>query len=196
MIRERRPRSSSAGCRRAIRPRPRSGCSRCRHRIYAGARLAVRARTAGLTAVDVDRALTDERSLAVTWLNRGTPQQKQKAHQPLAKAKRDRRQRGAAQAKPATDSELHLSAGVHPLHPRTAHVRARPGASRSHRSVGPHTFAKTGRLVVESACSPTKGSCADLALDRHHHRCCFGHPWLLWPGTLLQVAAPQLTSFR
>lgn len=36
-----------------------------------GARLAVRARTTGLTAADVDRALTD-RSLVVTWLNRGT----------------------------------------------------------------------------------------------------------------------------
>jgi len=37
-----------------------------------GARLAVRARTAGLSAGDVDRALTDDRSLLVTWLNRGT----------------------------------------------------------------------------------------------------------------------------
>jgi hypothetical protein len=37
-----------------------------------GARLAVRARTAGLTAADVDRALTDDRSLLITWLNRGT----------------------------------------------------------------------------------------------------------------------------
>src|SRR4051812_31848346 len=37
-----------------------------------GARLAVRARTNGLTAADVDRALTQERSLVVTWLNRGT----------------------------------------------------------------------------------------------------------------------------
>jgi uncharacterized protein YcaQ len=37
-----------------------------------GARLAVRARTEGLTAADVDRALTDERSLLITWLNRGT----------------------------------------------------------------------------------------------------------------------------
>lgn len=36
-----------------------------------GARLAVRARTTGLTAADVDRALTD-RSLVITWLNRGT----------------------------------------------------------------------------------------------------------------------------
>jgi len=35
------------------------------------ARLAVRARTAGLTAADVDREL-DDRTLLVTWLNRGT----------------------------------------------------------------------------------------------------------------------------
>ena len=37
-----------------------------------GARLAIRARTAGLAAADVDRALTEERSLLITWLNRGT----------------------------------------------------------------------------------------------------------------------------
>jgi hypothetical protein len=37
-----------------------------------GARLAVRARTTGLTAADVDRALTEDRSLLITWLNRGT----------------------------------------------------------------------------------------------------------------------------
>lgn len=37
-----------------------------------GFRLAVRARTAGLTAADVERALGEERSLLVTWLNRGT----------------------------------------------------------------------------------------------------------------------------
>jgi hypothetical protein len=37
-----------------------------------GARLAVRARTEGVTAVDVDRALSEERSLLITWLNRGT----------------------------------------------------------------------------------------------------------------------------
>ena len=37
-----------------------------------GFRLAVRARTTGVTAADVDRALTEERSLVVTWLNRGT----------------------------------------------------------------------------------------------------------------------------
>ncbi len=36
------------------------------------ARLAVRARTSGLTAADFDRALTDERSVVIGWLNRGT----------------------------------------------------------------------------------------------------------------------------
>jgi hypothetical protein len=37
-----------------------------------GARLAVRARSAGLSAADVDRALSGDRSLLITWLNRGT----------------------------------------------------------------------------------------------------------------------------
>ena len=37
-----------------------------------GARLAVRARSEGLSAADVDRALTEERSLLITWVNRGT----------------------------------------------------------------------------------------------------------------------------
>jgi hypothetical protein len=37
-----------------------------------GARLAIRARSRDLTAADVDTALTADRSLLVTWLNRGT----------------------------------------------------------------------------------------------------------------------------
>ena len=37
-----------------------------------GARLAVRVRSEGLTAADVDRTLSEERSLLITWLNRGT----------------------------------------------------------------------------------------------------------------------------
>ena len=37
-----------------------------------GFRLAVRARTEGLTAADVERAMGKERALLVTWLNRGT----------------------------------------------------------------------------------------------------------------------------
>ncbi|MGN6171683.1 MAG: DNA glycosylase AlkZ-like family protein, partial [Streptosporangiaceae bacterium] len=37
-----------------------------------GARLAVRARTSGLLATHVDEALTADRSVVVSWLNRGT----------------------------------------------------------------------------------------------------------------------------
>lgn len=37
-----------------------------------GMRLAVRSRTAGLSAADVDRAITEDRSVVVDWLNRGT----------------------------------------------------------------------------------------------------------------------------
>ncbi|MBV9336769.1 MAG: winged helix DNA-binding domain-containing protein, partial [Solirubrobacterales bacterium] len=37
-----------------------------------GARLAIRARTSGLVAGDVDRSLTADRSLLISWLNRGT----------------------------------------------------------------------------------------------------------------------------
>jgi hypothetical protein len=37
-----------------------------------GARLSIRVRSSGPTAADVDRALTQERSLVVGWLNRGT----------------------------------------------------------------------------------------------------------------------------
>ncbi|MDQ6775471.1 MAG: winged helix DNA-binding domain-containing protein [Actinomycetota bacterium] len=37
-----------------------------------GARLAVRARTVGVSAADIDHALTESRSLLITWLCRGT----------------------------------------------------------------------------------------------------------------------------
>jgi hypothetical protein len=37
-----------------------------------GARLAIRARSSTASSAEVDRALTDERSLLITWLNRGT----------------------------------------------------------------------------------------------------------------------------
>jgi hypothetical protein len=36
------------------------------------ARLAIRARTRGVSAADIDRELTERRSLLITWLNRGT----------------------------------------------------------------------------------------------------------------------------
>jgi hypothetical protein len=98
MIRERRPRSSSAG----RGPRDPATVTERLLAVQAQDLRRGAARGAGaharLTAVDVDRALTDERSLAVMWLNRGTRQQKQKAPKRLAKAKCDRRQRGAVQA--------------------------------------------------------------------------------------------------
>ena len=37
-----------------------------------GVRLAIRARTTSLAAADVDRALSDDRAVVITWLNRGT----------------------------------------------------------------------------------------------------------------------------
>jgi hypothetical protein len=37
-----------------------------------GARLAIRARSTGVSAAAIDRALSEERSLLITWLNRGT----------------------------------------------------------------------------------------------------------------------------
>ncbi len=37
-----------------------------------GARLAIRARSVGLSSADVDRALTVDRTLVISWLNRGT----------------------------------------------------------------------------------------------------------------------------
>ncbi|HEX5851837.1 MAG TPA: winged helix DNA-binding domain-containing protein [Solirubrobacteraceae bacterium] len=37
-----------------------------------GARLAIRARTTDMLAADVDRALSEDRSLLITWVNRGT----------------------------------------------------------------------------------------------------------------------------
>src|SRR5690606_9514081 len=37
-----------------------------------GVRLAIRCRSTGLTAADVDRALTKDRTVVVSWFNRGT----------------------------------------------------------------------------------------------------------------------------
>ena len=53
-------------------PRSPSGCSRSRARTHAapGSRCGPAPR--GSTAADVDRALSEERSLLITWLNRGT----------------------------------------------------------------------------------------------------------------------------
>lgn len=60
------------------RPRHATVASVVRHQLavqaqdYRCARLAMRARTRGTTVADVDRALTEDRSVLITWLNRGT----------------------------------------------------------------------------------------------------------------------------
>jgi winged helix DNA-binding protein len=51
-----------------------------------GARLAIRARTQGLSAGDVDRALSEERSLLIAWLNRGTLHMVRSEDYPLLQA--------------------------------------------------------------------------------------------------------------
>jgi hypothetical protein len=87
------------GRRRAIRPRSRSGSSRCRHRIYAGGV----ARGTDAHGGPTPSTLTGASPTSVRsppWLIRGTLRQKQKVPKPLAKAKRDRRQGGAAQGNP------------------------------------------------------------------------------------------------
>ena len=85
----------SAAARRALPPDPPAGQARLTAQLLAGpaahdpvsvaqrllaiqgqdprgARLAIRARTSGVSAADVDRALSEERTLLITWLNRGT----------------------------------------------------------------------------------------------------------------------------
>ncbi len=49
-----------------------SGCSRCRRRTRAARGWPCVAGSEGLRAADVDDALTDRRTLLITWLNRGT----------------------------------------------------------------------------------------------------------------------------
>jgi hypothetical protein len=51
-----------------------------------GVRLAIRARSVGVTAADVDRALTDDRSLLITWLNRRTLHLVRREDYPLLQA--------------------------------------------------------------------------------------------------------------
>jgi hypothetical protein len=95
----------------------RSGRRRVCNRLLAvqaqdlrSARLAVRARTRGLTAADVNRALTDERMLVVGWLNRGTRHLVRDADCGLLHA---------------VTSPPKLTSG---RPPRSGHVRLRPGA--------------------------------------------------------------------
>jgi hypothetical protein len=68
-----------------------------------GARLAIRARSTGLTVVDVDRALTVDRSLVVTWLNRGTLHMVRTEDYPLLQALTAPRRRAAIESRLARE---------------------------------------------------------------------------------------------
>jgi hypothetical protein len=91
-----------------------------------------------LTAVDVDRASPTSVRSPSRGSTAGRYSRSRRRPSGSPKPSATRRQRGAAHANPAADTEFH------------------PSASRSHRSVGPQTFAKTGRLVVESAMFPNE----------------------------------------
>jgi hypothetical protein len=87
-------------------------------------------------------------------------------------------------ANPATDQELHPSAGVHAcILARLVHAlaRARAVAIAAEACLRCECGSARRRLGM----FPTKGSRANLALDRHRRRCCVGRSWLLWPGTPL-----------
>ena len=57
---------------RSTRARSPSGCWPCRGRTRAGRGWRCARAPRALAAADVDRALSEERSLLITWLNRGT----------------------------------------------------------------------------------------------------------------------------
>jgi hypothetical protein len=86
-----------------------------------GFRLAVRARTRGVTAADVDRALTEDRSLVVTWLNRGTLHLVRSEDYPLIQAvttpplRTSSRRRLAQEGLPPADAERGVAAVVKAL---------------------------------------------------------------------------------
>jgi hypothetical protein len=86
-----------------------------------GFRLAVRARTKGVTAADVDNALTEDRSLLVTWLNRGTLHLVRSEDYPLIQAvttpplRTSSERRLAQEGVPPADSERAVAAIVKAL---------------------------------------------------------------------------------
>jgi hypothetical protein len=89
-----------------------------------------------------------------------------------------------AAAEPILHPERRLSpAGEAARPPRRTHSRIR---SRGVKIEFVHpTRCNYGLAPSRVGTFLTKGSRADLALDRHHRHCCFGRPWLLWPGTPL-----------
>ncbi len=88
-----------------------------------GFRLAVRARTVGLTAADVERALGEERALVVTWLNRGTLHLVRSEDYPLLQALAELARRYLVGHQPASDRDLAKWAGL-PLRDARAGLKA------------------------------------------------------------------------
>ena len=110
-----------------------------------GARLAIRARTSGLRAADVDRALTQERSLLITWLNRGTLHLVSSDDYPWLQALT------APRHLPATSHRL-AQEGVAPA----AADRAVAVIERSLGEEGPRTRDQLGERIAQAGV-PTKG---------------------------------------
>jgi hypothetical protein len=110
-----------------------------------GARLAVRARTAGGHASSVDRALTDERSRVITWANRGTLHLIAAEDEPLLHALT------TPQLRTASDRRLSQE-GVS----ATVERRGIGALVRTLRDDGPQTRAQV-RAVLERAGVPRRG---------------------------------------
>lgn len=109
------------------------------------ARLALRARTSGGHASAVDRALTDERSLVITWANRGTLHLIATEDEPLLHALT------TPQLRTASDRRLRQE-GVGPDAARRG-IAAIVGALAEH---GPQTRAQL-REILDRARVPTAG---------------------------------------
>jgi hypothetical protein len=110
-----------------------------------GARLALRARTAGTHASDVDRALSDERSLLITWVNRGTLHLIASEDEPLLHALTTPQLRAGSERRLAQE-------GVSPA----AAARGIAAIVRTIGADGPQTRAQLG-AVLERARVPTAG---------------------------------------
>ena len=118
-----------------------------------GARLAIRARTRGVSAADVDRALTEDRSLLITWCNRGTLHLVRSEDYPWLHRLTTPQLRTANATRLAQEGVT--PAGVE---------RGLSVIERSLAAEGPLTRAQLGR-ALESADVPVAGQAIDPAAD-------------------------------
>lgn len=109
-----------------------------------GAQLAIRARSRGLTVADVDSALTQDRSLVVTWLNRGTLHLVRAEDYPMLHA--------------LTTPPLHTGNARRLAQEGVSPSQAEKGVRTIRRALadGPMTRAQLG-ATLDSARVPTKG---------------------------------------